>query len=656
MKKLLFVAASLALGFGAVAQTEPTIVSKEAQKRNVVIEEYTGIGCGYCPLGHQNVATFRKNNPDRVVTINIHQGGYTRGYRPNYTTEWGDKLYSQADITGYPAGTMNRLRVTDKSADNYGSIYNFGPTGDRWQSSASNLLNEDCPVNVAATASIDVKTRKLTVHVEAYYTADARPDSVNLLNIALLQNNIEGDQHNYGKAVQGSLYNPEQCLYAYDDYSSAYNTRYLHMHMLRDFVTENWGDTIAAVNEDGIIPAGTFFAKDYTYDIPEEYTDYNEGSTSKVPCVFGDIELAVYITEGLKASEHWTYNYDYNGSTYQQSGDVIAPNIYTGINVEPEYVNMDELYAYMADLQFIPQAGCVDLAGLSLNVRNIGFKGLTSIKFEYTNEKVGDTKTFTWTGEEFITFESTNIAFEEPITVETGKQSTVKVKIVELNGTALDEAIEISGNYTKPAPKEGKGIASVIIRTDKKGSEVSWFVYDSEGQTIAQSPAYADGTVIRDTVKLEMLTEEGCYTFEIKDAGKDGIDGGQYKIVSPNKNVIVSNTSLKGIGAGEMADFKIIGFEEVGLNEANGNIFQSMIYPNPAKDVATLNINMGQSDNAVINVVDLMGREVMNLGQQNLKSGENILQINTSELANGIYYVRIITNNGMVTNKLNVVK
>ena len=153
-----------------------------------------------------------------------------------------------------------------------------------------------------------------------------------------------------------------------------------------------------------------------------------------------------------------------------------------------------------------------------------------------------------------------------------------------------------------------------------------------------------------------MLTTVGCYTFEIKDAGNDGVDGGQYKIITPNKKTIISNTSLKGMGAGEMADFKIIGFEDVGLNEANENIFQSIVYPNPAKDIATLSVNLVNSDNATISVVDLMGREVINLGEQSLKSGENQININTSSLNGGLYYVRVVTNNGMVTNKLNIVK
>ena len=599
MKRLLFAVAGLVLGFGTSAQT-PTIVSTDSQNRNVVIEEYTGINCTWCPDGHKMVQEFADNNPGRVIPINIHTGGFANGV---YTTNYGTNIEAQASVEGYPSGSVNR-NVSGCKVIAYGR--------DRFAPEGRTIMSQTSPVNIAATATIDCKTLEVKVYVEAYYTANVN-QKFNMLNIALLQNNILGQQTGMDK-------NPAQVV----------DGKYKHNHMFRDFLTGQWGDTIGK-NDEGVITAGTFFSKTYTYTLPEKISNEN--------VVMGDLDFVVFVADGEVLG----------------CSSLNAPNIWTGISVEPEYTNMEGAYASMTNLQFSPIPGCVNLANLSLNVRNIAGDELNFIKFEYTNEAAGDTKTFTWSGN-LTTFKSTNIAFTDPITVETGKESTIKVKIVELNRVAPAEPIEVSGKYTKPAPKEGNGKATVIIRTDKKANEVSWFVYNSEGETIAQSKAYPSGEVVRDTVLLDMLTTVGCYTFEIKDAGNDGVDGGQYKIITPNKKTIISNTSLKGMGAGEMADFKIIGFEEVGLNEANENIFQSIVYPNPAKDVATLSVNLVNSDNATISVVDLMGREVINLGEQSLKSGENQININTSSLNGGLYYVRVVTNNGMVTNKLNIVK
>lgn len=649
MKKVLFVLVGLAFAGSVFAQNTPTIVSTDVQKRNVVMEEYTGIGCGYCPSGHANVNKYAKLHQGRVVSINIHQGGYAQGYKPNYTTQWGNALANQADITGYPAGVLNRQRVTNTTADNYGALINVGPSSTDWYSSANTILSQESPVNVAATATIDAKTRTLNVHVEVYYTKTTQAYT-NLLNIALLQNNVEGDQHNYGGL--GSLFNAEYVLYPYSDYTSSYNTRYLHMHMLRDLITGKWGDTIAKSNTDGNIPAGTFFSKDYIYQIPEYYTDAMYNSNTQVPCIFGDIELAVFVTEGLQQSEHWEYELVSQGKKYKISGDVIAPNIYTGISVDPQYTNMEEPNVMLRNVSFNPVYGCKDLATMKVRIRNIAKDTITSIKFEYTNAVASDTKTFTWMGSLPI-FEEQDVDITEPITVTTGTNSSVKVKVIELNGQAIANSIEKTASYYKTPVKEGKGYPKFIIKTDKKASQISWTISDAEGNILQQSSGYANGKLIRDTVVLDQIKNVGCVVFEIKDTGKDGASDGMYKIVDATGRELISNTKGNW-GEGEKKEFKIS--EIVGLNDANENIYQSIVYPNPSQDITTLSISLVNSDNAKISVVDATGRTVIDMGTQNLHGGENQLQINTSNLANGIYYIRVITNNGMTANKFSIIK
>lgn len=76
-----------------------------------------------------------------------------------------------------------------------GRVANVGPSGTSWFSTANQYLSMQSPVNVAATATIDASTKILTVHVETYYTQDVT-DEVGLLTVALLQNNVVGEQHN----------------------------------------------------------------------------------------------------------------------------------------------------------------------------------------------------------------------------------------------------------------------------------------------------------------------------------------------------------------------------------------------------------------------------------------------------------------------------
>ena len=180
MKKLVLSILGLVAGFAVVAQT-PQFVSTEPANRNVIIEEYTGINCGYCPDGHRIVREYMEANPGRVFGINIHQGGFAA----MYTTQWGDALNNQTGMAGsYPSGTINRHVFADGITGL--SRANFVSCGNQIKAMPSF-------VNVAAQASIDAATRTLTVNVEVYYTGDAETGS-NYLNVALLQDSIIGPQ------------------------------------------------------------------------------------------------------------------------------------------------------------------------------------------------------------------------------------------------------------------------------------------------------------------------------------------------------------------------------------------------------------------------------------------------------------------------------
>ena len=100
MKKtlLILVAAMLTTMF-ASAQVTDTIVSMTPSNRNVVLEEYTGVNCQYCPDGHRRANELKAAYPDRVSVINIHQGSFANN---TYTTQFGNALANQTGLEGYP--------------------------------------------------------------------------------------------------------------------------------------------------------------------------------------------------------------------------------------------------------------------------------------------------------------------------------------------------------------------------------------------------------------------------------------------------------------------------------------------------------------------------------------------------------------------------
>ncbi len=259
MKKIF----TLSLIFATIASNSQTFVSTTPENKNVVLEEFTGISCTFCPDGHRIANDIYNNNPTDVVLINIHTGSYATPQGPgtDFNTIFGSAIAGQSNLSGYPAGTVNR-RVFAALGQNGGTAMSRG----NWQSASSQILNEPSYVNVAAQANLDISTRQLSVTVEAYYTGSS-PVNTNKINVALMQNNIEGPQ-------TGASNNPTAILP---------NGNYNHQHMLRHMLTGQWGDDITNTS------SGSFFTDTYTYTIPNDLNG--------VAFDLFNLEVAVFLTE-----------------------------------------------------------------------------------------------------------------------------------------------------------------------------------------------------------------------------------------------------------------------------------------------------------------------------------------------------------------------
>jgi hypothetical protein len=86
-----------------------------------------------------------------------------------------------------------------------------------------------------------------------------------------------------------------------------------------------------------------------------------------------------------------------------------------------------------------------------------------------------------------------------------------------------------------------------------------------------------------------------------------------------------------------------------GVNE-NNFVENISVYPNPAKEI--INVKCGiKNENSILSIHNVLGNEV----RTEILKTEN-LQINISDLEEGIYFVQIKTNEKIITKKLNVSK
>lgn len=81
-----------------------------------------------------------------------------------------------------------------------------------------------------------------------------------------------------------------------------------------------------------------------------------------------------------------------------------------------------------------------------------------------------------------------------------------------------------------------------------------------------------------------------------------------------------------------------------------------ILYPNPAKDNINLSLELVEMTSVKVCIYNAVGHLVFENSEIKSVVGHNEVNINTSDLASGIYSVLILTNNGVINQKLVVSK
>ena len=270
MKRFLLIAMGAALVGGSVSAQD--LASTSPKNKNVVLEDFTGRKCTFCPDGTRLAEIFAKDNPGRVLIIGAHCGSYATG-TPDYNVmvdgaNYGNALYQEpgVDLKGFPAGTINR-RLFAGTSQGTGTAQSRGS----WATTGADVLAEASPVNVGIKGTYDPVKFKLYIEVEAYYTDD-EVNITNKMNVGILQNGIWGPQ-------TGASRNPDAV-----DLTKPNGNTYRHDHMLRAVLTGQWGEEIANTTK------GSLFAKVYEYDVPEKIGDADVDPTQ--------LEVYAFVAEG----------------------------------------------------------------------------------------------------------------------------------------------------------------------------------------------------------------------------------------------------------------------------------------------------------------------------------------------------------------------
>lgn len=192
--------------------------------QKVLIEEFTGAWCGYCPMGGYDMVKAIEKYPDNAIGVAWHNGD---------AMTLSEEAILGPIYTGgsYPSLAVNRV------------VGRIGTTGDP----ASNIVASYIPNLIRNPASVEVTfksvnyntvTKKVTVEVQAEFFAAMSGDI--RFNLLIVEDSVVGTGTGYD---QSNYYNDRGSSHPFGGKGAPYIKGFIHRHVMRKALGGAWGTT-----------------------------------------------------------------------------------------------------------------------------------------------------------------------------------------------------------------------------------------------------------------------------------------------------------------------------------------------------------------------------------------------------------------------------
>lgn len=607
-------------------------VSQNVSNRNALIEEFTGVNCGFCPDGHRIADELVDANPGRVVAVNIHSGSYASD-PTDFRIQDGENLDNTFSINGYPTGVVSRAQGNTTSSRG------------AWAGQVTPILSQTSYVNLGMQADWDINNNEVSITLQAYFTGNSSASSERL-HLYLLQDDVEGKQAN------GASFYPEMVLP---------NGLYNHKKMLRNMFFGLNGITLPSNS------SGSLFDTTFTVSIPDFYPSLS-GSTN-VMTEISKMNFVLFTT-------------DQNNR-----------NVETAIKVAPNYTGLTALDA-SAEGASVQSPSCGWQVDPKFAFENLGQNTVSSIELRY-NINNGTEVTYTWNGQ-VGQFASTEISLPTYYYLPQANNTiTVEIIAVNGSTDDVASNNIVTSNFNVDATGYNTTSIGLDLQLDNWGSEITWGVYDASGVfvpardnitgTTYSSPiVYADGMTSANNQFFYTITlnDFDCYSIVFEDSYGDGLDGngggpvGSFSFTDPTTSAPLLIGSGGSIGSGSSAAFFTINatggsnattdltettdsdndgvtdLDELNLgsnpNDPNSQPTTSIsdlanlgvsIYPNPSTGI----IYLESVSRVNYRVIDALGKMITSGSVKGNKS------LNLSSAASGLYTLSVVDASGNVS-------
>ncbi len=254
-----------------------------AQVKEVLLEDVTGVSCVNCPEAALIAKGIVTANPGRVNVVALYNTisgplGNPVNHPPvvsafDFRSLLASEICQMVAIPGsIPIGYINRKKFP-------GKLDPIVPR-DEWVSSVNAELLESTPVNISASASYNESTKELTTDVAIIYTASVSGD--NFISVSILEDSIIDAQESKD-GIGGVVFIPN----------------YEHRHVMRDMYTASVGDLLNTTTQITLTP-GRVIKRRYVKKI-EKLVPY---SHFKVVAFVHQDPTSKYVYQSQEAEVH----------------------------------------------------------------------------------------------------------------------------------------------------------------------------------------------------------------------------------------------------------------------------------------------------------------------------------------------------------------
>ncbi len=247
-----------------------TIVGTEPVTKIAILEEFTGVRCGYCPDGHRIAREVIAEYPDRSLVIAFHPSnsgltdpiGNDIDLRRSYTNAFYDNAFIGERYM--PGAMINRRKYTVVEKRMVGRHL--------WKSKVESIITERSPVNIGITSSYSEIFNTLSINLELYYISDV--SEANRINIFLIEDGLITRQ-------------------------SGTNGNYEHKNIFREHITEGqWGELVTGSRREG-----SLYTAKYVFDLSGTIDPVNIENARVVAFVTNNSNKEIYSGTVVEANQ-----------------------------------------------------------------------------------------------------------------------------------------------------------------------------------------------------------------------------------------------------------------------------------------------------------------------------------------------------------------